>query len=586
MASKETKEMKDTKTKKIKPKKDKKSTVKKRETVVFANSDTEVINIINDLAYEDEVKEDKKEKKSNFFSELKAFFCILLIIGFVVLSGFLIHKYVKPLESKKDKETEETKIVESNEYKTVSYTAPKDRTLQVLNHMYVIESKDRTLYKVMDMDGNILFEGKEEYSSINVGIDGELYLSFYESTDEDNVPIGLYKIVDKKLEEVFVSTDKDYTYTTLLKINGDSPLLIGVVGEFYSFEDEENTKFLTKSVIYTLDGKQYSREDVRLTGDTVRLATDEPIYTHSDRYIIAIDSKDEYKYGVYDLQEDDMVINTKYDGLYTTGDGNYIAERNKKSGVIDVKSKILVDFKYEFISEHDDFYVVNKNNKLGILDNAFKTVIEPKFTYQENDEAGFSYTLCCGKTNSFEAYKVNDKYVLVVNNDELYLSNDYKIHETYVIDQDGEYVTIKANEFEIHNNFIYAYDKEEKKYTIYDNSFAEKYVIDISRYDFEEVPTIACINDSHIEVYLDSTLYFDFITGEELEAEKDAAFVVDKIEFKYSSKNNEVSLKVNGEVIATYDYSPSMYYNFYNNVKDELYYYVNDNLYVMVRKSN
>ena len=83
MASKETKEMKDTKSKKIKPKKDKKSTVKKRETVVFANSDTEVINIINDLAYEDEVKEDKKEKKSNFFSELKAFFCILLIIGFV-----------------------------------------------------------------------------------------------------------------------------------------------------------------------------------------------------------------------------------------------------------------------------------------------------------------------------------------------------------------------------------------------------------------------------------------------------------------------------------------------------------------------
>ena len=56
--------------------------------------------------------------------------------------------------------------------------------------------------------------------------------------------------------------------------------------------------------------------------------------------------------------------------------------------------------------------------------------------------------------------------------------------------------------------------------------------------------------------------------------------------FKYSNKDKEVSLKVNGEVIGTYLYEPSMSNDsFYYNVNDKMYYYVVDDIYVMVRKS-
>ena len=154
-----------------------------------------------------------------------------------------------------------------------------------------------------------------------------------------------------------------------------------------------------------------------------------------------------------------------------------------------------------------------------------------------------------------------------------------------MIDSTGEYITIKANEFNIYDNLIYGYDKDSKKYTIYDNTFAEKYVIDLNGYDFESNPRLEYVNENSIVVYMDSTLYFDALTGDEIESLRDATFVADKIEFKYSNKNKNVTLKVNGDTLSTYDYDARMGTKFYTIVKDKMYYYVSDNLYVMVRKS-
>ena len=74
------------------------------------------------------------EKKNNFWSEVKAFFGIILFIGAFVGVGFLIYKFVEPLESKIKETKEENKTVQTSDYKTVTYKAEDDNYLFVLGN--------------------------------------------------------------------------------------------------------------------------------------------------------------------------------------------------------------------------------------------------------------------------------------------------------------------------------------------------------------------------------------------------------------------------------------------------------------------
>ena len=579
---------KEDKVKKAKEKKEKKKKVgiaRKRDTVVFVSSDEEAQEIINQIVDETSLLPvEEKKQKSFIMTEIKSFLAILFIIGMSVLFVFLFYNFAEPIKKFKDNDGEETKVVESSKYKTISYKASDNRKLEVLNDTYVLEYDDNTLYKVLDMDGNLLFEGNEVYTDIVVGVDDELYLILMNSevTEEDGL-FEVYKFENKRLEEILNLSEEGFEYTPFFYNKNGIKKLLGVVGEKYFYDDDY--QYDTKSKVYLLNDKEYELDDIRFVGDTVRLAVDEPIYTYDSRYVVVVDTYDEYKYGIYDLKTGDMVINTKYDGLYTTYDGNYIAIKDKKAGIVNLKSKILVDFKYDFISDHNGFYVVCKDKKLGIVNYEFKEVVKPIFAYQEVENYGFSYRPCCGSNISFDAYKYKDKYILTVNVDEIYNDLKYKVHESYVISEDGEYTTIVANEFAIIGDFIYGYDKESKKYIIYDSTFAEKGYIDISGYDFENNPILSVVNENTIIVELDSDLYYDLSTLEEITSIKDASYIDGKIEFKYLNDSKEVTLKVNGEKVSSYKYDPSQYYKFYNKVSDKLYYYVTDNTYVMVRKS-
>ena len=284
---KETKKPKKEKVKKEKVKVEKtkktKKQPKKRETVVFVNSDEEAQAIINEIVQEDSRIDKKEQKRNNFWSEVKAFFAIVLIIGLTVLGGFLIYKYVKPIEKDKPKEDEETKIVESNDYKTVVYTAPDERTLEVIDDKYVIETKDSVLYKVMDMDRNTLFEGKEEYSELYVGIDDELYLVFNDTKNEG--ALSLYRIADKELKEITVLNTPNYYYVPMIYTNNGIDKLVAVLGQSYNFV-EDNEDFDMINEVINLDGEKQEVKDYIFEGDTARLGFDVPVYSNSSRYFV------------------------------------------------------------------------------------------------------------------------------------------------------------------------------------------------------------------------------------------------------------------------------------------------------------
>lgn len=584
MISKKAKNTEDKKAIKEKKKKVKKTkNIKKHDTVVFVDSEEEAKKVLMEVL-DAPVNASKKEMKKHFVSEVKALLMILLIIGAVVGAGFAIFKFVKPFESKKPGNDEETKVVESSAYKTLVYKASEDRMLSVVRDKYLIEYHDNTLYKVFDMDGNILFEGTETYTDVLLGTDGEFYLTLLGANQErDYASMSVYKLDNKEFVEVFTAADEDYSFTTLYYKNNNDFELMGVVGENYTFEDEG---YEAKTILYTLDGEKKEEKGIRFAGDKKRNLISDSIISYSKDYVVIQGNSNGYKYGVYDLNDKNIILNIKYDGLYTTVKGDYIAIKGKKAGIVDVKSKILLDFKYDFIYDAESFYVVAKDKKLGIFNNEFKQVIKPTFAFQENNLAGFAYDHCCGTFNSFDTFKRGDKYVLTINVGELGGDVKYKIHETYIIDANGEYLTIGANEFKVVNDFIYGYDSNVKKYFIYDDNFAEKYSIDISNYDFRDSPNIFLSNENTIVVSLDTKLYYDYSTGDEIDSLKDAAFIVDKIEFKYSSEEKVVSIKVNGELIGEFNYQPTKNeYSFYNNLNDKLYYYLTDNTYVMVRKS-
>ena len=99
---------------------------------------------------------------------------------------------------------------------------------------YVIETKDTVLYKVLDMDSNVLFEGTEKYSSIYVGVDGELYVFCYGYLIGATYDVALYRIEDKELVEVVVLDGEHDSHTEILYTDKKGNVWTGKKVIFYN----------------------------------------------------------------------------------------------------------------------------------------------------------------------------------------------------------------------------------------------------------------------------------------------------------------------------------------------------------------
>ena len=113
---------------------------------------------------------------------------------------------------------------------------------------------------------------------------------------------------------------------------------------------------------YTLDNKREEIKDVRIHGeDPFRLAVDQPIVTFNKDYVIVKDTHDEYKYGVYDIKNSEVVLNTKYNGLYTTNNGDYIAIKGEKAGLVKAFEidKNMVNILSKTFAEKENFQITN-----------------------------------------------------------------------------------------------------------------------------------------------------------------------------------------------------------------------------------
>lgn len=561
------------------------------------NAKIEDVEIIDKEKKKTEKKEIKKEENKNqekiektnkVLDEIKAFLILALIIGIVVFGGWYwfthIYNSDKPVNSYK----EEKKV---SGYKTIKYTASKEHNIDIINENLIIEFKDNVLYKIMDKRSDTLYEGEIEFDYVREGSDGNIYVIKNEEAENENV-IHIYKLEDKKLKEDISLAEQNVYFSEILYEDktSNSTFLVGFKGFKDVYDDE--FKEIAETYIYKIDSdKMIKQTGFVLVGDYEDLGPNaSDIITYDSRYIVIREFSSGVRtnnYGIYDIETNTILVKPQYEGLYTNGNDTYIALKNGKAGIITNKLKKIVNFEYDFIDRNEDYYVVSKNGKMAIMNSDYKLISKFDFDYQSSSEdLSYNYNARNKVYNTFTSRKVNDKYILTINNMEYQNNIEYPKHDTYIINSDGTYNVIQANEFFVdsESNMIYSFDKEKKIYTFYDQQLNEVVSVDISSYDYNGRAIVNLINGNTIRVWFDSFVYFDYETGEEIETLKDYSALVNGITIDYIDSKGEVSYSIDGDIVAKVnvkDVNDEMYFK---TNGENILYYLTQKEYVYIEK--
>ncbi len=514
-----------------------------------------------------DVTNTKKEGKGKkILGEIKAFFLLVLIIA--AIAGGTWYWYTHIYDG--NKETLVKKDEETDEYQVYSYLSKESRNDLLVVGNYLIERNESQVLKVMNLKGEVLFEGNVDCSYIEIGSDGELYFISDESGDYGNTII-LSKLDGDKVLELDPIGKNGVYYTPFYYEDDGNYVLLGFSGLWSTVDDSGNET--GTYYVHLINDKTYELENYTIFGNQVRLSEGDPVYTEDSKYVIisTIGPLESVKYGLLDIQTGNIVIEPTYEELKYVRDGVYVAQKDGKAGIIDYNKKKLVDFQYDFIDVNDDFYVVSQNNKLAIMDSNYKLITDFVFDYQGGDsELKYDYYLCCASINSFAAYKIEDKYVLVTNYGESYGVNSYDKHEAYVIKKDGTYETITEYDFTVEDDFIYS-STGSNQFVVFNTDLTEKYKLDLTKYD-SDVYRLNLINHNTIEAELESTsIYFDYETGKEIS--KVNEFEKEIESFQLSYKNGKLTINT-GNNEKKFDLANFDFKKFYQ-IEDG-YYYINE----------
>lgn len=521
---------------------------------------------------------EKKEKAIRVLDEIKAFLILAAVISFVVLAVWYwyTHLYNRDGISRTGEKIEE----KVDEYKGTKYIAGVDHYLDVLDDKYVIEYLDNTLYKVMDMNSNILFDGAHDFDNLMIGTDGSLVLFTEADADFQNI-ITIKKLVDKEIKEVKTVNKSGVYFRQIHYLNeNNNSELLGFYGTLEYVDDDLNE--ITSTYLYLIDDKEYELNDMIVVGEEI---SEKDVITLDQRYLIVKDIKTNLK-GVYDLQNSELIIKPQYEDLYKDNDINYIVSRNGKYGIVTNRLKKILDFEYDFIDNNDEYYVVAKEGKMAIMNKDYKLVTKYEFDFQINDQiTKYSHR----GNNSFKSYKIKDKYVLSINANENKLNIDYPKRETYFINENGTYETIKDVELFVEDSLIYTFDKNKKEYTLYDNDLKKMYTINIQDYDYDGYAKLRLENDNTLVLELNSIIYYDYETGKEIDGIKDYENSVDGITIKYTSSDKVLQYIVNEKVIVEINLKndkllSDKYSTFYKITEDSMLHFATNKNYITIKK--
>lgn len=548
---------------------------KKKEEVVEKTTEVKVINP-EDILIENE----KKERRSRFFDELIAFLVLAVIIAVLALAGWYWYTHVY---SNNENEKGKVNVSDEDGFKYISYITEDNNYLDVLNDEYVVLYDDTSVLKIMDLDLNTIYENEVEFTDYFMGTDDNLYFYLDEQLDEGNNKVTLYRLENNDLVKVKELENESTYYRPIIVMKDDKELFTGFNG---IYSDEAGN---TKEYIYLLTGKEYELSDINIVSDEPQVDVAEPIYLSNEKLAIYINNAGD-KYGAYNIADNAQVIDANYDALYRDkNSNNFIAKKGNKFGIIDTSLRKIVDYNYDFIDADDGFYIVGKDNKLALMDSSYKLVTNFVFDYQDPEDMGYLYHECCGNYNSFETYKIKDKYLLVTNINDLFETTNYSKHEAYLIDQTGTFKTFKENEFDVDilNNVVWFYDDDTKEFTFYDLDFNELYKLNFKDYDYDRLPTFTIAYGTLKVSFLNTNLYYELKTGKILSNINDyEEKVLDDITFKLDGKEQKIKVSLKDKEIFTSSFGFDEGEKLYHVIDDDIYLYYNNQTYFMIRKGD
>ncbi len=510
----------------------------------------EVKEVVQEPKKEEETKETskvvKKEKWKKFWSELKSFLIIIIIIGLVVLGGWYWYTHMKDHTKEESKQKEEQKEVVGYDYKVIE----RDKKIEYCegcNGKYLVyDSSNNVLSKIYETNGKLLYEGEFEYNFVYEGLDHTLYILEDDLAEEENV-ISVNRLKDGEIEHLFKVSKENVMFKPILyQDDEDDYYLLGFVGELTS--NETGKTVIDKTFIVNLDNETNELDGYSLAGDKANIGVNDPIVTHNKSLITFTDAELK-EYGVYDLSNNTVKINAEYELLYSTYDDSFIAKKDGKTGLINSSEKILVVFEYDFIDKNKDFYVIGKDDKLAIMNDKYEFVTGFDFKYQRAyDKHDYNYTLCCSSFNSFAAWHVKDKYLLITNYGSLSIQDSrYDVNEAYIISSDGTYETVAEDYFDQVDGYYLFFNSKDQKYKVYDDSLEEKYTLDLSTYTYGKKPQYF-FRIGNVLGVMDKDLYFNIETGKEIL--KDVTFDMKNVSVKV--EKSTIHLMVSEEEVYSF----------------------------------
>lgn len=190
----------------------------------------------------------------------------------------------------------------------------------------------------IDKTGNIVIEAK--YDDVQHFHDG---ISVCSINDEYN-DLTTYYVIDKSGKELYNFTSNDYN-------------LVGVYNDgFLPVADDNEVKYLdrTGKQVYTLCNLV---DTARYSFALCSFADGRSVFCESD--IFGLKDKD-----------NNIILRAKYDYLLSIGNGMYIAQKNKKYGIIDFNDKTIIDFKYEGIGKlRKNIFLVDNGKSKTLINN-------------------------------------------------------------------------------------------------------------------------------------------------------------------------------------------------------------------------
>lgn len=508
----------------------------------------------------------KRREINTIFASISA---LLLVFGLIY--GLFFFNLGK--NKNKNSDMEESEItVEDKKDKNVNYKVKEieidNGVYSLVGNKYIEKMNVDNTYTYMNLNNSKVIV--KSNSKMDIGYDGMLYDVTYDdntltiSFAKNGLMIPAYSVLKTSnfFSKVYYVKD-NYFYLLGVVLESDE------VDYLYYINGDTTVKEIKLEGNYFLGDNFFDEIGCIVTSDT--------------RYIVVSSSGHNSSTNpkVYDLIDEKIILDKKYDDIISIGDSMFIASNDNKSTIINNGGNSLT-IPCDFIDRIDDYYLMTRDKKMAILDKNKKVITDFEIPYYGGDQS--YHTLF---NSSYTGLTYNGKLVVIP-----YDAASGKSNVVYYLNKDNK--LSKLNDENVYfTNFIYSYSESNNSLNVYTDEYELAYIINISDYfpgfNLYEL-TFNRYGDTLVLSKNDTKYYFDYKTGEKIDEVKDYVIkYTDSISIKVHSllssgeNRNVFSVIINDKEYAEYNHADFDFTGVFKKI-GEKYYILGDNKYLIISK--